>query len=159
MGDHYCCKNCGQQYDKCECKPARTPSKKQPRKKVKKEKPLISTVNTEVRQLDDFSMPICDLQLILADLAQKYGPGARIYCDAGHNNVSVYVEHLPCVYGTLVSLPDSAVTGEVCLTIGNRYALREDWPDGSVTIDTDDPGVVTRVHRARLNNIGKGEDA
>lgn len=48
---------------------------------------------TFVEELSQFEMPIEDMIKILTHLQSLYGKNAVIYCDAGYNNVSVYVKH------------------------------------------------------------------
>lgn len=165
---HYCCKRCGQRYDMCTCasdKPAAA-EKSSPRKKYQnrtpkarrktdaKKGPIMTMETTAVDVLTDFSGPLFAMRAHIEDLIRKYGPEARIYFDAGHNNVEVMVEHRPAKYGTLKSLPDEALDGLCNLTAGTRYAIREEHDNGTqVLIDTDTPGHTAWVHRERLEAI------
>lgn len=160
MSDHYCCKRCGQQYDKCECcLEDQTPKQaKKTRRKADKEKPVLGLIKTRVDELDDFSGALYALKNHVERLIHKYGPEARIYFDAGHNNVEVLVEHRPVRYGTLTSLPDAAVCGQVALTVGMRYAIREENGSGELLIDTDHPNMPLWVHRSRLEHISQSEE-
>lgn len=42
--------------------------------------------------LEDFNMSLGEMLGEIKKLIQRYGRNARIYSDAGYNNVSVYVE-------------------------------------------------------------------
>ena len=169
---HYECKECGQRYDSCTCPVGlraglpRTVEKgtgkplavKKARRKTDKVKPVLEMVNTRIDELQDFGGELYVLEASIKKLIGLYGPRARIHFDAGHNNVSVIVEHRPARYGTLATLPDAALTGEVSLTVGIRYAISEENTNGELLIETDAINAPIWLHRSRLENISDAKE-
>lgn len=45
----------------------------------------------DIYELSDFCYSLKEMQKIIDELILKYSEDALIYCDAGYNNVSVYV--------------------------------------------------------------------
>lgn len=158
MGEHYCCKTCGQEYYACTC-PGLPPAPPSPAKecKVKKRRkmtaPSLNDVETYIDKLADFNGPLFVLKAEVQELIDSYGPTATISFDAGHNNVQVIITHKPPYYGTLESFPDSALSGETQLTVGLRYRIFEKREDGMLFVATDSPQVCEWVHAKRFSNI------
>lgn len=142
MGEHYCCKACGLEYNRCKCEgPSTTVPQQKPLKRKfmakTKTKPAQKKYPATVEELQDFSLTLGTMEEIVTDLIAKHGRAATIYCEAGHNNVEVLISPAP-QFCKLISLPDRALVGRVALTVGKNYAVLGQGNDGMVLIQTDD---------------------
>lgn len=127
MGSHYTCRACEQHLDFCKCLKGVTVNAKAPdAKRVARKKVAPPAAPSQdpvaVEELQDFNVSLEEMRNIVEDLIGAHGLRAKIYCDAGHNNVEVLVSPAP-LYAKLVSLPDSVLLGVDQLREGITYRI------------------------------------